>query len=253
MTNSPASTPTSPSTSTPDLPEPDFHLWLQWVLANAGAELIGLGGSAAVLVGFNVLSQNVQAVVDVLLMALVAILLGTFFEGIVVGFAQWHVLRRALPRLSRGTWVTFTAAGAGVAWLLGMIPSTLIAISQVVATPDAVAQTPTEPSDLAMMLGAAVMGLVLGAVLGYPQHLALARHVHGSGWWVLANALAWVPGMMIVFYGAGSVPAGGLSLTAIAIIAASTLVAGAVVGAVHGAALIQLVRHRRSYYRARQA
>lgn len=240
-----------PESSAPELPPPDFNLWLRWLLANAGAELIGLGGSAAVLVAFNSLSQNAQAIVDVLLMALVAVVLGAFFEGAIVGLVQWYVLRSALPYLERSTWVSMTAAGAGIAWLFGIIPSTLVAVSQLLAPPAAATPPPAEPGQSTIFLAAALMGLVLGAALGYPQYLALARHVHGAGWWIPINAAAWAPAMVIVFAGIDLLPAGGISLASIAIIAGTTLLAGAVAGAIHGAALVQLVRHRRSFYQRR--
>jgi len=240
-----------PESTAPELPPPDFNLWLRWVIANAGAELIGLGGSAAVLVAFNSLSQNAQAIVDVLLMALVAVVLGAFFEGAVVGFAQWYVLRRALPYMERSTWVSMTAVGAGIAWLFGIIPSTLVAVSQILAPPTATAPPPADPGQPTILLAASLMGLVLGATLGYPQYLALARHVYGAGWWIAINAAAWSPAMVIVFAGIDLLPAGGISLASIAIIAGTTLLAGAVTGAIHGAALGQLVRHRRSFYQRR--
>jgi hypothetical protein len=87
---------------------------------------------------------------------------------------------------------------------------------------------------------AAAMGVVLGPILGVPQWLALRQHARRAIWWIPANAAAWALGMPVVFVGAGSAPPGGLlGLVATALLTA--MVAGGVVGAVHGLALIWLV------------
>ena len=76
-----------------------------------------------------------------------AVALGTLLEGVVVGAAQWRVLREPLPALSRGSWVEATAIGAGLAWLLGMVPSTVISllVGGAEATDAAVASGTAEP------------------------------------------------------------------------------------------------------------
>src|SRR5690606_23225854 len=102
-----------------------------------------------------------------------------------------------------------------------------------------------------ILLAASLMGLVLGATLGYPQYLALARHGYGAGRWIAINAAAWSPAAGNVVAGIDLLPAGGISLASVALIAGPPLLAGAVTGAIHGAALVQLVRHRRSFYQRR--
>lgn len=230
----------------PEATEPNLALWLRWVLANAGAELVGLGGSALAMLGFVTLSSRAETVGTILLQALLAILLGTFLEGVVVGLAQWLVLRGPLPRMPWREWVIATVVGAAIAWLFGMIPSTIIAISQLLAPPT-VPEPVTGPAQSSMLLAAAGLGFLLGPVLGFGQYLSLGRYVRKAGWWILANAVAWAAGMTIVFAGVGAVPnEGGLTWQTIAILVFSTLSAGATVGAIHGAALLQLLKQRRA-------
>jgi len=61
--------------------------------------------------------------------------------------------------------------------------------------------------------------------------------------WIPANALAWAVGMAIIFAGMGTLsetsPGWRVALTGLA----SCGVAGAAVGAVHGAFLVRLLRH----------
>jgi hypothetical protein len=49
---------------------------------------------------------------------------------------------------------------------------------------------------------AALMGLAAETILGTPQWLVLRPHVRQAALWVPANALAWVPGMIVAFYAA---------------------------------------------------
>jgi hypothetical protein len=203
-------------------------LWSRWVAANAGAEGIGLGVSA--LVAGVVLVWTPWP----LPAALAAMLAAGAFEGLVVGAAQWRLLRRPLPRLTAGAWVGATVAGAVVAWTLGMLPSTLMEM-------DAGGQGPPVSDALQLAL-AAGLGLVLGPVLGVPQWLVLRRYVPGAGWWVGANAAAWAAGMPLVFVVAGSVPAGLPALAVAGLVLATLVAAGAVVGAIHGAVLVRLLR-----------
>jgi hypothetical protein len=88
---------------------------------------------------------------------------------------------------------------------------------------------------------ALALGFLLGPLLAIPQAFVLRRYLGGAGWWVPANALAWGLGMVVVFAGASSVP-GGLRLWALAAwIGGSCLLAGLVVGGVHGVALVWIL------------
>jgi hypothetical protein len=221
-----------------DVPRWDWNLWRRWVIANALGELVGLGAAAVAGVALVQLFEATLSTFASLAGAGVMILLGTF-EGVIVGLAQWLVLRRQFPALSRRAWALASAAGAFVAWTLGMLPSTLIDFGA-----DAAGAPPPQMSDLLMYALAAAMGAVLGPILGIPQWLALRRHVRHAAWWIPANAAAWALGMPVVFIGASSAPTGGLpGLVATGVLTAAA--AGAVVGAIHGLALIWLAQPQR--------
>ncbi len=98
----------------------DWNIWLQWILANAVGETVGLGGT---LVIGGLLLVNAQETMGAVPAAILAVLAGTFIEGVTVGTAQWLVLRRPINSIRWRVWVLATAIGAFIAWTLGMIPS----------------------------------------------------------------------------------------------------------------------------------
>ena len=214
----------------------EWKLWLQWILANAIGETVGLG--TTILIGAFLL-VNAQPTIGALAASALGVLAATVIEGSVVGTAQWLVLRRPLERMRWGTWVLATALGACVAWTLGMIPSTLL-----FTAPDSGAAAPGEMSDLMIYTLAAAMGIALGAILGAAQWLALHRHVPKAGWWIPANALAWMLGMVVVFLGTSFIPAQGITVPVALLLLLFVVAAGAVVGAIHGLVLIWLLHQR---------
>jgi hypothetical protein len=216
-------------------------LWSRWVIANAIGEALGLGGTALVALALFPALGDGNGLLAALAVAIVAIVAGAAIEGLVVGTAQWSVLRRPLPGIAWRTWAGATAAGAGVAWTFGMLPSTLLSIDQ-----DAGQAAATEPSAVVIYALAFAMGLVLGPVLGFAQWLVLRRHVTGAGLWMLANAVAWAFGMVLVFAGVAAVADGGVSPGTIMLAALSLAATGAVVGGIHGLALIRLVGQHRA-------
>jgi len=207
--------------------------WLRWVLANAAGEAVGL--SAVLLIGFGVLGPRLAGLSGAwpAVMGLAAGVLLGIFEGIVVGAAQGIVLRRRLPRLGLRAWIVATVIGAMIAWGLGMLPSTLM-------NADPSGGGAELPEWLTYVM-AAGMGLVSGVILALAQWLALRPHVRRAGWWLPANALAWLCGMPLVFLGMGAIPAGASVLQALPIVVAATAAAGAVVGAIHGLVLVKIV------------
>jgi hypothetical protein len=102
------------------------------------------------------------------------------------------MLRRELPRLRTGDWVGATAAGAAAAWTIGMLPSTLHAQLLELWPP--------------MLIGFGALAGVLLASIGFAQWLVLRRHVDGSGIWIVANAVAWIAGVAVVFAAIGVAP-----------------------------------------------
>ena len=210
-------------------------LWIRWVLANSLAETVGLGsafGLGAIL--FPYLSA--PGIFIALATVAVAVLAGTIIEGTVVGTAQWLVLRRPLPAMRWRAWVLATALGAFVAWALGMLPGTLISAGSGTGGP-----APPEPSETMVYGLAALMGLAAGTILGTPQWFVLRRHVRRAAIWIPANALAWMPGMVLAFVAADLIFSAGIGMITIVFAIATLVVIGAVVGAIHGIALVWMV------------
>jgi hypothetical protein len=211
----------------------------RWILANAWSEGIGLGttlllglAAAGYLAGGP--APGPGAVVAA---ALAAVIAGTALDGALVGFAQGRVIHAAQPRIPVGRWTLATAAGAGIAWLLGMIPSTVLAL----LASDPVTDAPAEPPAWLTYVLAAAMGLVLGVVLALPQTLVLRRVSDRAATWLPANALAWAVGMPLVFLGMDVLPWDGPRPVVAAGVAGVCLATGAVVGAVHGVVLRRIL------------
>jgi hypothetical protein len=218
----------------------DWNLWLQWTLANVAGEVLGLGLAGAVAIVMFLTVGEPETALVALKMAGVMIAAGAL-EGVIVGFAQWLVLRRRLRRMSRREWITATAIGAFAAWAIGMAPSTLMALNE-----SAGSSAPPQMSDAAKYALALAMGAALGTILGIPQWRVLRRYVSGASLWVWANAAAWAVGMPVVFLGAGASPAGSSALSVASTVIITIAAAGASVGAIHGAALLWLLRRRQT-------
>ncbi|MCP3144851.1 hypothetical protein [Pyxidicoccus xibeiensis] len=216
-----------------------WPLWRRWVAANTVAELVGLGGSAVVAVGLASTTDR-MGVPGVVLMALAMIAIGTFLEGVLVGLLQGGVLRRALPAMPVKAWVGATALGAGIAWTLGMLPSSVMQLVMDSGGAQPAASPPVISEALQVVM-AASMGVVLGPFLAVPQWRVLRRYVARAGWWVPANSAAWAVGMVLVFQAAGSTP-WPLTPAKLAVPVVLLCLAGAAVGAVHGAVLVWLLR-----------
>jgi hypothetical protein len=214
---------------------------LRWVLANSVGEALGLGITA--LLGVAVVSSLGQGtcVLVTLALAAFAILAGTLIEGTVVGTAQWLVLRRRLPGMRWSAWAMATGAGAFLAWILGMVPSTVLSLR----APGGQEAASAEPSGIVFFGLAFLMGLVLGPVLGFAQWLALRRFVSRAALWMPANTLAWALGMVVIFAGVNPATGGGFGPGAALILALTLTCTGAVVGATHGFALVWLLRPAR--------
>ena len=220
----------------------DPVFYRRWIIANGWAEAAGLGTTFVLGRALVPWLEHVTGTMAVLLGALAAVLLGTLLEGILIGVAQEAVLRDRLASLRKRTWMLATAAGAAFAWLLGMIPNTVLALRP----QDAAASPLAEPSALIQYALAAALGLVAGPVLGFAQWTVLRRHVARAAWWLWANAAAWAVGMPLIFLGMEYVPWTGPSAATLLAIYGVCGAVGLVVGAIHGRFLVELVRPRRS-------
>lgn len=216
-------------------------LYRRWVLANGWSEGLGLGATG--LLGWWVMrvTGEPSSIIAVLGTALLVVLGGTLFEGFLVGYAQARVLHKQNPGFRSSRWVLATAIGAGIAWLLGMIPSTAMALAGPAA---AGGEPPAWLNGPAQYLLAAAMGLCLGPILAIPQMVVLRGTVGRAGRWIPANALAWAIGMPVIFFGAGAVPHETRMIVAVVIVGLTCLAAGIVVGAVHGLFLVRLLQPR---------
>ena len=213
-----------------------LRLWWQWILANALGELVGLGATFAI--GFGLFSglSDIPGIGAVLLSAGLMTTTGVL-EGGVVGFAQWVVLRHTIQGISWRSWVLATIIGALIAWFFGSIPMTMASLSQPSASTPA-----SEPPQTVVLLLAAGMGLVAGLILSLAQWRVLRKQVKKAWLWLPANALAWAVGMPIIFAAVDLAQQTGSIAGGVMVMAAGITLAGAVVGAIHGPALLYLAR-----------
>ena len=216
--------------------ETNRNLWGKWILANSLGELLGLGATFAIGIGlFSGLAETpgpAAALVTVGLMAATGVL-----EGAIVGLAQWWVLRDAIPRLTRRAWVWATILGALIAWFLASLSMSFADFSQP-TDPSAVSESPQS----LVLLVAAGMGLGAGLVLSLVQWRVLRKQVDRAWLWLPANALAWAAGMPLIFAAVDLAQKATSTLGSIAVMAAGIALAGAIVGAIHGRALLYLAR-----------
>ena len=178
----------------------------RWITVTVLGEAIGFGGAMALGRGVIALvgEPDVGPMAELLVLGLSAT--AGLVEGACLGLAQWLVLRRVFPRLPLRHWVTATALGAALAWVIGMG-----------AGSHAPSLPPPAPVLAAIVVAA---GLVLGGLLGAAQALALRRHIAGVGRWILASAIGWMIGLLFAFIGVALTPEPGISLYNISVMVA---------------------------------
>jgi hypothetical protein len=214
------------------------NLWLRWILANSLGEMIGLGLTFAIMAAFFASQSGPKGVGGILLAFAVAVASGAV-EATLVGLAQWSAMRPWFPSIPRFAWWRGTLLGALIAYVLGYLPSTLMDLGA--SASQAPAASAVEPPQWAILLLAAGMGAVGGAVLSFAQGLALRGKVQRAGTWIPANMLAWLLGMPVIFWGidlAFKLPAIWQSVL---LMAGVLLLTGAIVGTVHGWFLLKMV------------
>lgn len=213
-------------------------LWSRWTLANALSEMIGLGLTFAITgVFFSAMGQQ-NTIVGILSSFIVAVLSGAV-EATVVGLAQWWAMHPWFPFIRKFTWWRATFVGALLAYVLGYLPSTLISLGEATTSSAPV----SEPAPWVVLLLAAGLGAVGGAVLSFAQWLVLRGKVQGAWIWIPANMLAWLFGMPVIFWGidlAFKMPA---LWPSVLVMAGTLLAAGAIVGGIHGRFLMRLASH----------
>lgn len=219
------------------MPRTDTRLYGRWIVANGWAEALGLGTTLVLGQAAVPLLDRTTGIAVTLVGAVAAVALGVVLEGMLVGAIQARVLRQALPDLASQRWVSATMLGAGIAWSLGLVPSTIAALTTAPGLPVA----PPEPPALVQHGLAAGLGLVTGPILGAAQFRVLRRHVRNASWWLLANAVAWALGMALIFAGMDLVPWGRGAMAVAASVYGVCGVAGLAVGMVHGRVLLRLL------------
>jgi hypothetical protein len=209
-------------------------LWLRWVAANALAELFGLGSTFAIIgwLTARVQSPGIQGI----LIAFVLTVLAGSLEATIVGFAQWWAMHPWFPMIERFAWWRATLIGALLGYVLGYLPSTLMSMGEAAGE-----APPAEPPQWVVLLLAGALGLVAGAILSFAQWLVLRGKVSRSGSWIPANMLAWALGMPIIFQAMDWAFRMLALWQSLLVIAAMLLLAGAVVGFIHGRFLVRMV------------
>ena len=213
------------------------QLWFRWVGANALGELFGLG-LTFIITGLVFSKLDNQQTMTAILLSFVFAVISGAVEATVVGLAQWWAMHPWFPTVERFAWWRGTLIGALIAYVLGYLPSTLMSMGEAAAQSAPVA----EPPQWIVLLLAAGMGAVGGAVLSFAQWLAMRGKVKRAGLWIPANMLAWFFGMPVIFWGIDLAFKMSVLWQSILLMAVTLLLAGAIVGAIHGWFLVSLVK-----------
>lgn len=155
---------------------------------------------------------------------------GGTIEGLAIGLATYVGLGANGSGLTSRRWIGVTALVAMLAWATGSAPASFSGSGG----------ADEGPPWLLVIVGASVLGLITGAVLGIVQARMLRGHVAHHRRWVLASCLGWAPAMVIIFIGA-TVPDSSWSTPLVVFTGTVTgLLAGATFGAVSGAVVPSL-------------
>jgi len=214
-------------------------LFQRWTFANALAELFGLG-LTFVITGFVFSKLDSQGTVTSIILSFIFAVLSGAVEATVVGLAQWWAMNPWFSSIGRFAWWRATFIGALVAYVLGYLPSTLMSMGEATSQSAPV----EEPAQWIVLLLSAGMGAVGGAVLSFAQWLELRKNTKGAGVWIPANMLAWAFGMPVIFWGVDMAFKMAAIWQSVLVMAGSLFVAGAVVGAIHGAFLVRLAKEK---------
>lgn len=197
-----------------------------WVITCALAELIEIGAAAAWWIAMDLIAPDPVSLSGKAAMLVLKSLSG-LVEGTVLGVLQALVLRRVYPRLSLQAWVLLTASLAIFGWAVGSAIPMFAASGK---------NQPAEPPLTLILAFASGFGLVIGALFGGVQALALRRAAYRSHWWVLVNAAAWATALPVIYFGASLPDETASTAQAVAAGLLSGVIAGMILGAVTGLA-----------------
>ena len=211
------------------------QLWKRWTLVNALTEMVGLG-LTFLLTGLVFSRLDSQGTMTSILLSFVLAVASGAIEATLVGLAQWWAMHPWFPTIERFAWWRGTLIGALIAYVLGYLPSTLMDMGEATASSAPVA----EPAQWIVLLLAAGLGTVGGAVLSFAQWLAMRGKVKRAGLWIPANMLAWTFGMPVIFWGIDMAFKMYAVWQSVLLMAGTLFVAGAIVGGIHGLFLVRL-------------
>ncbi len=191
--------------------------WVIWILLTALAELVGILLGASWWIWADGLLPDPDGLFWQVSMLLFKALSGVP-EGLVLGLVQANLMSRRLPDLSIVRWTAATCLVAVVGWAAGSSFS--------IFAPSDAGSGGFDPGVGQTILMASGFGVLVGALFGGAQTLALS----GLGvvrWpWIVGNAVGWALGLPVIYLAAS-----GLALGPIwALAAIGGLVAGALVG-----------------------
>lgn len=218
---------------------PNPVLWRRWIAANAFSEALGLGLTLG-LTGLVFARLDGLPGAGAAIVSFIAAVASGAIEATLVGLSQWWAMNPWFPQITRRSWWLATLAGAIIAYVLGYLPSTIISLMQ---TGDVGAAPTTEPPQAVVLLLAAGLGAVAGAILSFAQYLVMRGKIAHAGRWIPANMAAWAVGMPIIFAAIDLAFKLEHTWQAITLMIVALLAMGAVVGAIHGAVLAGLAPH----------
>lgn len=201
-----------------------LKLWERWVIANTIAQSIGW--FVAAHLGQIIDKFDIENLYPILL------LLGTL-EGLLLGFAQYLVLRRYIRKASY--WIFFTTVGVLISWFMGLTVSAVIGLFYAANLHQKITTLINE---------VALLGAAIGTVIGCAQWLILKAVNKQAIWWVFTNALAFSLGLVIAFIGAGINISPELNIHTSLIAVATGGVMGIAISSITGMVLVWLLKPR---------
>jgi hypothetical protein len=196
-----------------------------WVVACAAAEAIGMTAASGAARSATALTDH--GLTHATAWGLLVIVAGGLVEGSALGWLQARALGGLLGRTGSRHWVFVTVLVAGLGWAAASLPSVLAGDG----TGD---EAGGQPPLLLVLLGAAALGAVMGALLGAAQASTLRQRVRHPWRWVTGSTAGWTVAMPVIFLGATAVPASWPWWLVVPVGAVTGLVAGSALGVVSG-------------------
>lgn len=214
-------------------PAPVLRAWI-WRLGVG--EMLGIAAAAAVALAFMA-TFGVPTTAAMTVAFLLCMVAAGALEGALLGALPGAMLRRIFPGFPVARFTLATVAVAMLAWLVGMLPSTLVS--------DAAPAGPvTEPALLDVVAVSAFGGAAGGALIGLAQWAVMRAHVPRAGRWIVATSLGWALALPLDML-AGMLPSEGDGWVGILGTAlAFGLGAGVVVALPTGLLVIDMLRER---------